>query len=337
MASQPLSIVDIYRAVEHAARSTESQLDDHAIYSLDQAIKQKTLKIFVDPRVKALVTLTRRRDDTITLHLGNQRANSLSEPRSDGIISSHWARQPLESQRLRLKELILKRLVKSHGQRTIDQSFLTNGYHILTGIILTDIDDRTEKILKNIYNHIQNGSGREETILSHATSKINKQIRTRIIRKDLVQIAVQLVVQPPPQEPSSPPTSTTMSFSTKTPWTTCWPICPTWPSSIGTASPGQLAVQYHQVKTAQWNWGDPWRHRVHIINQFLSQEITTEDRYYRQEYPLHSMLDAFIYHVEHKLPWPMTEWEAYSRRSHRWRQQIKEKNQGPKKDYPGFP
>lgn len=197
MASQPLSIVDIYRAVEHAARSTEFQLDDHAIYSLDQAIKQKTLKIFVDPRVKALVTLTRRRDDTITLHLGNQRANGLSEPRSDGIISSHWARQPLEPQRLRLKELILKRLVKSHGQRTIDQSFLTNGYHILTGIILTDIDDRTEKILKNIYNHIQNGSGREETILSHATSKINKQIRTRIIRKDLVQIAVQLVVQPP--------------------------------------------------------------------------------------------------------------------------------------------
>ena len=207
MASQPLSIVDIYRAVEHAARSTESQLDDHAIYSLDQAIKQETLKIFVDPRVNALVTLTRRRDDTIALHLGNQRANGLSEPRSDGIISSHWARQSLEPQRLRLKELILKCLVKSHGQRIIDQSFLTNGSHILTDIILTDIiltdiiltdiDDRTEKILNNIYNHIQNGSGREETILSHATSKINKQIRTRIIRRDLVQIAVQLVVQPP--------------------------------------------------------------------------------------------------------------------------------------------
>ena len=65
MASQPLSIVDIYRAVEHAARSTEFQPDDHAIYSLDQAIKQKTLKIFVDPRGKALVTLARRRDDTI--------------------------------------------------------------------------------------------------------------------------------------------------------------------------------------------------------------------------------------------------------------------------------
>ena len=163
MASQPLSIVDIYRAVEHAARSTESQLDDHAIYSFDQAIKQKTLKIFVDPRGKALVTLTRRRDDTIALHLGNQRANSLSEPRSDGIISSHWARRPLEPQRLRLKEFILKCLVKSHGRRTIDQSFPTNGYHILTGviltdIILTDIDDRTEKTLNNIYNHIQNGS-----------------------------------------------------------------------------------------------------------------------------------------------------------------------------------
>ena len=197
MASQPLSIVDIYRAVEHAARSTEFQLDDHAIYSLDQAIKQKTPKILVAPRGKALVTLTRRRDDTIAPLLGNQRAYSLSEPRSDGIISSHWARQPLEPQRLRLKELILKRLVKSHGQRIIDQSFLTNGYHILTEIILTEIDDRTEKTLNNIYNHIQNGSGREETILSHATSKINKQIRTRIIRKDLVQIAVQLVVQPP--------------------------------------------------------------------------------------------------------------------------------------------
>ena len=49
------------------------------------------------------------------------------------------------------------------------------------------------------------------------------------------------------------------------------------------------------------------------------------------------MLDAFIYHVEHKLPWPMTEWEAYSRRSHRWRQQIKKKTRGLKRTILGFP
>ena len=71
-----------------------------------------------------------------------------------------------------------------------------------------------------------------------------------------------------------------------------------------------------------WTYGDIWRTWVHIFHQAIANQNTKEKQqiYYHNDQDhlnLTAILDAFVYSVEHDLPWGHTDWESHIRRSQR--------------------
>ena len=72
-------------------------------------------------------------------------------------------------------------------------------------------------------------------------------------------------------------------------------------------------------RLAAYDHGSPWRLWIHLINQYLDSS-SSDSRFY-------PVADALRAHVENSLPWSLTDWESYVRRSEHWHEQLHQQQQ----------